>query len=205
MTFIELFAPKGCLSQEQRLQLSERLVTELISAEGIPGEMIRRARGIAWLVVHEPEVWTVGGQPVATDAPCYLVRLSLPGGHLNDDMRGELITRVTRVLAGVGGAPDRLYREPVAWVQIVELPDGNFGTFGRVMSMSDMAGFAANGEVPQRGTAGEGSSAGRATDPVCGMTVALNADAISADHGGATYLFCSASCRESFLAGPSRA
>ncbi|MGD0809014.1 MAG: YHS domain-containing protein [Acidimicrobiales bacterium] len=200
MTFIELFAPKGCLSQAQRLQLSERLVTELVSAEGAPTEIVRRARGISWLVVHEPEVWTVGGQPVATDAPCYLVRLSMPGGHLNDDMRGELITRVTRVLAEVGGDPDRPYREPIAWVQIVELPDGNFGTFGRVMSVSDMVDFAANGEVPVRGTAREGPSAGRVTDPVCGMTVVLDADAISADHEGSTYAFCSASCRDSFLA-----
>jgi YHS domain-containing protein/phenylpyruvate tautomerase PptA (4-oxalocrotonate tautomerase family) len=201
MTFIELFAPKGCLSHAQRLQLSERLITELISAEGAPAEIVQRARGIAWLVVHDPEIWTVGGQPVATDAPCYLVRLSLPGGHLNDDMRGELITRVTRVLAEVGGAPDRLYREPVVWVQIVEIPDGNFGTFGRVMSMSDMVGFAATGEVRGPGTAGKGASAGTVTDPVCGMTVALGADAISADHDGTTHAFCSASCRDSFLAG----
>jgi len=201
MTFIELFDPKGCLSRAQRLQLSERLVTELISAEGTPAEMVRRARGTTWLVVHEPEIWTVGGQPVATDAPCYLVRLSMPGGHLNDGMRGELITRVTRVLAEVGGAPDRLYQEPIAWVQIVELPDGNFGTFGQVMSASDMVGFVANGEVPGPGTAGEASSAGTATDPVCGMRVALGADAISADHDDMTYAFCGATCRDSFLAG----
>lgn len=46
------------------------------------------------------------------------------------------------------------------------------------MSMSDMVGFAGNGEVPGPGTAGEGSSAGTGTDPVCGMTVTLDADAI---------------------------
>jgi YHS domain-containing protein len=116
-------------------------------------------------------------------------------------MRGELITRVTRVLAEVGDAPDRIYREPIAWVQIVELPDGNFGTFGQVMSAPDMVGFAANGKVPGPGTASEASSAGTATDPVCGMTVALGAHAISADHDGTTYTFCSATCRDSFLAG----
>jgi hypothetical protein len=33
------------------------------------------------------------------------------------------------------------------------------------------------------------------------MTVALGADAISADHDGTTHAFCSASCRDSFLAG----
>jgi YHS domain-containing protein len=125
----------------------------------------------------------------------------MPGGHLNDDTRGELVTRVTRVLAEVGGAPDRLYRDPIAWVQIIELPDGNFGTFGRVMSTSDMVGFATNGEAPGPGTAGKGSSAGRATDPVCGMTVARDAEAISADHDGTTYSFCSTTCRDSFLAG----
>ena len=70
-----------------------------------------------------------------------------------------------RVLAEVGGDPDRPYREPIAWVQIVELPDGNFGTFGRVMSVSDMVDFAANGEVPVRGTAGKGRFGGQGNRP----------------------------------------
>lgn len=38
-------------------------------------------------------------------------------------------------------------------------------------------------------------------DPVCGMTVAAE-ESTTADHGGTTYHFCSASCRELFAADP---
>jgi P-type Cu+ transporter len=41
-----------------------------------------------------------------------------------------------------------------------------------------------------------------ATDPVCGMQVALKPDARSADFGGRTYHFCSDRCRTSFNADP---
>ena len=39
-------------------------------------------------------------------------------------------------------------------------------------------------------------------DPVCGMTVDPDADKPTAEHGGHTYRFCSASCREKFVAEP---
>ncbi len=40
-------------------------------------------------------------------------------------------------------------------------------------------------------------------DPVCGMTVDPNTAKYHADHDGQTYHFCSARCREKFVAGPS--
>lgn len=40
-------------------------------------------------------------------------------------------------------------------------------------------------------------------DPVCGMTVDPNTATYHADHDGQTYHFCSARCREKFVAGPS--
>jgi xanthine dehydrogenase accessory factor len=42
-----------------------------------------------------------------------------------------------------------------------------------------------------------------ATDPVCGMVVAVRG-AESAEHGGVAYFFCSAGCRERFEADPAR-
>jgi Cu+-exporting ATPase len=46
--------------------------------------------------------------------------------------------------------------------------------------------------------------AGTALDPVCGMTVQISDSALRAEHGGETYYFCSARCREKFLADPAR-
>jgi len=41
-----------------------------------------------------------------------------------------------------------------------------------------------------------------AVDPVCGMTVAVAPDAVSAEHDGTTYYFCCPGCRSRFLADP---
>lgn len=43
-----------------------------------------------------------------------------------------------------------------------------------------------------------------AVDPVCGMTVAVEGAAATAEHDGRTYYFCSAHCRSAFLAEPAR-
>src|SRR5688500_1784962 len=43
---------------------------------------------------------------------------------------------------------------------------------------------------------------GEATDPVCGMRVARKPGALTAEHGGQTYYFCSPRCREKFTAHP---
>jgi xanthine dehydrogenase accessory factor len=43
-----------------------------------------------------------------------------------------------------------------------------------------------------------------AVDPVCGMTVAVEGAAATAEHGGRTYYFCCPHCRSSFLEDPTR-
>ena len=43
-----------------------------------------------------------------------------------------------------------------------------------------------------------------AKDPVCGMDVDPHRAKHRADHGGRTYYFCSAGCRERFEADPAR-
>lgn len=45
---------------------------------------------------------------------------------------------------------------------------------------------------------------GVATDPVCGMAVAVTPASISARHAGATVWFCGTGCRQAFLDDPSR-
>lgn len=57
------------------------------------------------------------------------------------------------------------------------------------------------------GTTGAPETAGApaaAVDPVCGMTVAVTADALSAEHDGRRVWFCGAHCRASFVGDPVR-
>lgn len=58
-----------------------------------------------------------------------------------------------------------------------------------------------------RPRSGQGVAAApaEAIDPICGMTVAITADALRAEHAGTTYYFCAAGCRRAFLADPAAA
>lgn len=207
MTLIELFAPRASLRDDQRRRLSERLVTELISAEGAPADLIERGRSITWLVVHEPEVWAVGGRVVdPADPPTYVVRANVPGGHLTDGMKAELVRRLTRVIAEVDDDPQRVYDRPDAWVHINEVPSGNIGAFGQVVATDDITRYVVSGqmpapEAPAVDVPGD-DDAGTVVDPVCGMTVELTGDAITLQLDGTTYGFCSHSCRDVFAARP---
>ena len=97
MLFIELFAPKGALDEEQRRRLSWRLVTEVMNVPDAPDTLIgaiERGRALSQAVVHEPDAWSVGGREAdPTDAPRYVVRVSMPARHLTDGMRAELLLR----------------------------------------------------------------------------------------------------------------
>ena len=53
--------------------------------------------------------------------------------------------------------------------------------------------------------AASASAPEEAVDPICGMTVAVTADALRADHDGRTYYFCGRSCVRRFLADPVKA
>jgi phenylpyruvate tautomerase PptA (4-oxalocrotonate tautomerase family) len=138
MPFVELFAPKGALDGKD--DVSKRLVTEVMKAEGAPDN--EAARSISWLVVNEPDAWFAGGEALPDgDPPRYVVRVSVLAGAMDDAKRTDIVERVTRVLAEADDDPERLYRESVAWVQIIEVREGNWGSAGRVVRFEDFAKF----------------------------------------------------------------
>lgn len=204
MMFIELFVPKGALSADQRRRISERLITEFMTDEeehGAPAAVLEAARSIWQVVVHEPETWIVGGRPVDPDEPPrYMVRVSVPGSW-RKDMSGEVVSRVTRVLAEGEEDPRRLYDEPAAWVHVVGISEGSLGAFGQVMESADIVKMITKPfrESPDRDAAVAAAAAGTAIDPICGMTVELTDEAITMEHDGTTYAFCAPGCRQVFI------
>ena len=143
MPFVELFTPKGAVAPERLTQIGEQLVAEVMLAEGAPDTA--SARSISWLLVNEIDVWMVGGRRVDPSEPArFVVRVAVPAGSLDDAKRADMVARVTRVLAEADDDPDRLYREPDAWVHINEIPEGNWGGFGRVVRFADIASVVVN-------------------------------------------------------------
>ncbi|WP_431898489.1 tautomerase family protein [Nonomuraea sp. bgisy101] len=146
MPFVELFAPKGALRGERGRRVKEQLVAEVMLAEGAPDTAA--AREISWLVLNEPDAWFVGGRQVLDkEHPRYVVRVSVPAGSLNDAKRADMIERITRVLSEAEDDPRRIYDRPVAWVHLVEIPDGNWGAMGRVFRLPDIVDFTSTAAV----------------------------------------------------------
>ncbi len=54
-------------------------------------------------------------------------------------------------------------------------------------------------------TRADATAPNEATDPICGMTVAIAPGSLAAEHGGTSYYFCSAACRRTFLRDPAAA
>ena len=137
MPFVEVFVPKGALSEVQREKLETRLVAEVMRVEGAPDTP--SAREISWLVLHEVGAWSVGGRRVRADeAARYVVRVAVPAGSLDYWKRAEMMQRLTDVLAEMDADPERLRQAPDAWIHIVEIPEGSWGAFGRVVGLRDI-------------------------------------------------------------------
>lgn len=197
MMFVEVFVPAGRLDPDQRLVLASRMVAELNEEADAPDSVLDGARQLTQVVVHEPTVWVVGDE-TSDHASRYLVRVTMPGAWNNKDMGGYLIPRITSALAAVDPDPDRLYREPRAWVQLVGLKEGSLGASGQVMTITDITRLITK-DYRESGEPVATAAPGTAIDPTCGMTVSLDDDAITAELDGVTYGFCAAVCRKVFV------
>jgi hypothetical protein len=81
MPFAEIFA-SGAPEQRTRL-ICAQLVADLMEGEG--GLDNSAAGVISGLVWQEASAWSIRGQPVSpAEAPCYLIRISIPEGALTE-------------------------------------------------------------------------------------------------------------------------
>ncbi len=146
MPFVEVFTPQGAVSAEARAEIAESLVAEVMRAEGAPDT--DTARSISWLLWREIDEWWVGSDKVDPSEPTgYVGGGGVPAGSLDDWKRKDIIERVTAVLAKADPDPERLEREPVAWVHINEIPEGNWGAMGGVVHFPDIAAYVLAGSV----------------------------------------------------------
>lgn len=138
MPMLDAYIPAGALSPEAEHDLLATLTDVLIRTEGAdPANPA--VRSIAWVFLHRPEVVYVGGEPAS--APRYRIVASVPEGQFTAERRGALVAEVTdAVLDAEQGAHDRDAMR--VWVFTPEIPDGTWGSTGRVVTLADIAGFA---------------------------------------------------------------
>ncbi len=206
MIFLELFVPRGAFSAEQLRELAGRLTLRqlLTHADAIrdvtggseessanPGVM-DFIDSISHVVVHEIGIWIVGEQALdPAGPPRYVARVYVPGAW-RKSVGPFLIASITRAAARASAEPGRCYREPCVEVQVLGVPEGGYGVFGRVVGQSallDMISQAKTGTPTP-------NDPGVLIDPVCGMVASDMVTML--EHEGTTYGFCSPGCRRHF-------
>ncbi|GAA3089815.1 MULTISPECIES: hypothetical protein [Nonomuraea] len=197
MLLIDVYVPKGALSEQEQQELGRRLIdTLMVEDDGSHAkEVIDAQRTITQVLVHEPATWVLGDRQAPADPPRYLVRVTVPASW-RKDMCEPIPRIVTGVLAeterAAGRDPGRLEREPHAVVLLEGVTEGGIGIFGREMSSMDLM------ELVSRPYRDKGAEKTEAIDPVCGMAVTLDDPALTLVHEGVRYGFCNGLCRRAF-------
>lgn len=136
MPMLDAFIPRGALNPEAEERLLVRLTELLLQHEGVDPTN-ERARSLAWVFVHRPEVAVAG---TAAIRPHYRLIASVPEGQYNDKRRSAVVASMTEAVldAEAGAYPRDPHR---VWVLTNEVPDGSWGAGGRVARLPDIAAF----------------------------------------------------------------
>ncbi|MFF5986919.1 hypothetical protein [Prauserella flavalba] len=182
MMFVEVFAPEGLLTGEQRDRLADDLVNEVVKADSAPPEVLEAQRAISHVVFHEVGAWYTGGRRAEHGL---LVRVSVPEGW-REDMSPYLVETYGRLLA-----------DPGAMVHVVGVPEGGIGLGGQVLRANDIVRLITR-PFRESGAPRAEPPPGSGLDPVCGMFVPFEHAAGVAEGDGTRYAFCSKGCHEVF-------
>lgn len=203
MFFVEVLTSPSPLSSEDRSRLAEDLTGALLgldAAADTTAQARRSMRGavaLTTVVFTEPTDWIVGARRLEPpDDRRYLVRITVPEAWY-EEVAAHAIDATFRVLSQHDPEPDRLDREPHAWVHVVGVPEDGVGTLGGPISSTGILRLiTSHGAPPQQPTAE--APPGARIDPVCGMVVRLGPDTLTVEHEGVTVAFCASACRRAY-------
>lgn len=204
MLLIEVFVPRGALSDEERRALGHRLIdTLMVEDDSHAIEVIDAQRTITQVLVHEPATWVLGERPTPdpADPPRYLVRVTVPASW-RKEMSGHTVEIVTGVLAeterAAGRDPERVRREPHAVILVDGISEGGVGIRGKAMGSMDLTELISRTYRDHATDRPANPPRGKLTDPICGMSVDLGESALTLVHEGVLYGFCHGLCRRAF-------
>lgn len=134
MPMLDVFIPPGAFEPDTERGLIDELTTILLRAEGADPDD-PAVRPLAWVFLHRPEIFVAGAR---ADAPHYRVIATVPEGQLNGRERKErLISEVTDAILHAEGADPQRDRDRV-WVFPLEIPEGHWGSHGRVQGLESI-------------------------------------------------------------------
>jgi phenylpyruvate tautomerase PptA (4-oxalocrotonate tautomerase family) len=150
MPMADVYISKGALPDDVERELLSRITDILVDHElrrvidlAKDAQTVEanrsRARGLAWLFVHRPEIYVAGA---AREAPYYKFEIRVPEGQGDDEFRNAVTRDVTAAIVEAEGGkwPNP---ESRVWVFTWDVPDGTWGALGRRFHLNDIVGWVA--------------------------------------------------------------
>src|SRR5215471_9325764 len=126
MPMCDAYIPAGALSPSAERELLGRITDLLLEHEGVDPAN-EKARKLAWVFVHRPEVYVAGAPP---KTPRYRFICQVPEGLYNDERRAAMTAALTQAVVDAehGSWP---HPELRVCVFTCEIPDGWLGWSGK--------------------------------------------------------------------------
>lgn len=154
MPMIELTTTKGALDDDAKQRLAGELCTITLDLEAAPfarfGDL-PHMQALTWCFVNEQDVF-VGGQRHAK--PIYRVIVTIPEGApgvfgpMAERGRDKLVQRVTAAVLNAEGTQNTMVEAYRVWVQLRQITNGHWAGFGEVITLPDLATYAASSDEP---------------------------------------------------------
>ncbi|XOV78077.1 MAG: 4-oxalocrotonate tautomerase family protein [Aestuariibacter sp.] len=153
MPMVTVHCVKGSLTSAQKTALGEEMTNVLLMIEG--GQDTEGGRSIAWVMFNEmePESWFVGGRTdnqYVSEAGKFLVVVTVPEGSMNKERKSLVHKAVNDSILKVTNTEGKVGAGRSVWVQVIEIPEGHWGTSGKtagVMGIAKVAGLTPQSEI----------------------------------------------------------
>lgn len=138
MPMLDVYIPSGALDADAERTLMDKLTTILLRAEGAdPTDP--KVRPMAKAFLHRPEVYVAGDR---AEAPHYRVIATVPEGQLNGpERKQQIVADITDAVLEAEGSGSDQDRGRV-WVFPLEIPEGHWGSNGRVLGLEHILAAA---------------------------------------------------------------
>ena len=167
MPMCDVYIPRDALPAENERELLSRVTDLLVDHElrrvidlSADPESVaasrKRARDVAWLFVHRPEMY-IGGR--VREAPSYKFEVRVPEGQADDQFRTAVMRDITQAVAEAEGGKWP-HPEARVWVFTWEVPEGTWGALGAPSRLRDVINWVA----PELRDLAEGRLAERRSD-----------------------------------------
>lgn len=200
MFLIEVASPQGALTADDRAALARDVCDILVGAdEGVAEETMRRARAMTHIGFRELTTWTTGDGPWRPGtAPPLWITLTVPEAW-REEMSRNVIGLVRRGVRRLDRSRGWERDASSLWVNVVGIASGSIGLGGKARTSDDVVAYM-TAEFRARHEPEESADLpdGVVIDPMCGMRVRLDAEAITLEHDGRTLGFCAAACRAAY-------